>query len=198
MNKIIDLRTQLVACRCNWINNDFMVFIIVQSLSSKFGNFVIVIETRLDEEEVIFSLDNLLKLLLKYEETLNKKVLISYFKDNNVALGATKTPFKKRFKHQNKSFPSSSKKFEKKGNNNNYHFKQRDKKSKASNHNIKVKFDGNCNFCGDYGCKEFDYYKKKREEKNKGNRNVKNFKGKKNIQDGLVSTLYSMTHTFFI
>ena len=51
LNKIIDLRTQLVACGCNWINDEFMVFIILQSLSSKFGNYVTVIKTRLDDEE---------------------------------------------------------------------------------------------------------------------------------------------------
>jgi len=33
LKKIIDLRTQLVACGCNWINDEFMVFIILQSLS---------------------------------------------------------------------------------------------------------------------------------------------------------------------
>jgi len=90
-----------------------MVFIILQSLSSKFGNFMTVIETRLDDEEEVFSFDNLFRLLLKHEKTLNKKMLILSPKDNNVALGATKTPFKKRFKHQKKSYPSSSKKYEK-------------------------------------------------------------------------------------
>ena len=29
LNKIIDLRNQLVACGCNWINDEFMVFIIL-------------------------------------------------------------------------------------------------------------------------------------------------------------------------
>ena len=33
LNKIIDLRTQLVAYGCNWINDEFMLFIILQSLS---------------------------------------------------------------------------------------------------------------------------------------------------------------------
>ena len=70
----------------------------------------------------------------------------------------------------------------KRGNsNNNFHFKQRDEKSKANHPNPKAKFDGNCNFCGGYGHKEFDCYKMKREEENKGNGNVKKFKGKKNI-----------------
>jgi len=87
-----------VACGCNWINDEFMVFIILQNLSSKFSNFVIVMETRLDDEKEVFSLKNLSRYLLKHEETLNNKVLIS-LKDNNVALGATKTPFKKKFNH---------------------------------------------------------------------------------------------------
>lgn len=82
----------------------------------------------MDDEEV-FSLENLLRLLLKHEETLNKKVLISSPKDNNVALGETKTPFKKKFKHQKKYFLATTKKFEKKGNNN---YKQRDGKSKVN------------------------------------------------------------------
>ena len=43
LNKIIDLRTQLVAYECNWINDEFMVFIILQSLSSKFEYFMTVI-----------------------------------------------------------------------------------------------------------------------------------------------------------
>ena len=33
LNQIIDLRTQVVACGCNWINDEFMVFIILQSFS---------------------------------------------------------------------------------------------------------------------------------------------------------------------
>ena len=132
--------------------------------------FMIVIEIRLDDEEEVFSLDNFSRLLLKHEENLNKKMLTLSTKDNNVALGATKTPFKKRFKHQKKSYPSSSKKYEKKGNsNNNFHYKQRDGESKVNHPNPKSKFDGNCNFCGGYGHKEFYCYKKKREEKNKGN-----------------------------
>jgi len=47
-----------------------MVFIILQSLSSKFGNFVTTIETRLDDEEEVFSLENLSRLLLKNEGNL--------------------------------------------------------------------------------------------------------------------------------
>jgi len=34
LNKIIDLRTQLVACGCNWINDECIVFIILQSLET--------------------------------------------------------------------------------------------------------------------------------------------------------------------
>jgi len=59
-----------------------MVFIILQSLSSKFSNFVTIIETRLDDEEEFFSLKNLSRLLLKHEETFNKKVLISSLNNN--------------------------------------------------------------------------------------------------------------------
>jgi len=78
---------------------------------------MIVIETRIDDEEEVFSLDKLSNLLVKHEETLNKKELISYPKDNNFALGETKTPFKKKFKHKKKYFLATSKNFEKKGNN---------------------------------------------------------------------------------
>ena len=124
---------QLVSCGYNWINDEFKVFIILQSLSSKFDNFVTIIEIRLDGEEDVFSLDNLLRLFLKHENTLNKKVLISSLKDNNVALGATKTSFKNKFKHHKKSFSSTSTNFEKKGdNNNNYYYMQRDGKGKAN------------------------------------------------------------------
>lgn len=56
LTKMIDLGNQLVGCGCNWINDKFMVFIILQSLSTKFNNFVTVIETRLDDEEEAFSL----------------------------------------------------------------------------------------------------------------------------------------------
>jgi len=92
---------------------------------------VTVIETRLDDEEEVFSLENLSRLLLKYEETLNKKMLVSSSKVNNIALGTTNTPFKKKFNHHKKSYPSSSKRFEKRGNNNgkndnNNYFKQVD------------------------------------------------------------------------
>jgi len=100
LNKIIELRTQLVGCGCNWINDEFMVFIILQSLYSKFGNFVTVMETRLEDKEEVFSLENLSRHILKHKETLNNKVLISSPKDNKVALGATKTSFKKKFNHK--------------------------------------------------------------------------------------------------
>ena len=40
--------------------------------------------------------------------------------------------------------------------------------------------------------------KESKKKKNKGNINVNNFKGKKNIQAGLVSALYSMTRSFSI
>jgi len=172
-------------------------------------------EIRLDDEEEFFSLENLSRHLLKHEETLNNKVLISSPKDNNIVLGETKTPFKKKFKHQNKTYPSSSKGFEKRdngynssrnnGNNgknknnnndNNNHFKQRDGKGKVNNPYPKEKFDGNCNYCGIQGHKEVDYYKKKREKKVKGNENIKKFKGKKNVHVGFAVMLYSMSHSF--
>jgi len=122
-------------------------------------------EIKLDDEEVVFSLENLSRHLLKHEETLNHKVLISSSKDNNIALGATKTPFKKKFNHKMKSYPSSSKRFEKRGNGynnsknndnnnnsknngNNNHFKKRDGKGKANNPYPKEKIDGKCNYCG--------------------------------------------------
>lgn len=58
-----------------------------------------VMEIRLDDEEEIFSLENLSRHLLKHEKTLNNKVLISSLKDNNVNFGETRTPFKKKFNH---------------------------------------------------------------------------------------------------
>jgi len=174
LNKIIDLKIQFVAYGCNLINDEFMVFIIIQSLSSKFINFVIVMETRIDEtriddEKEFFSLENLSRHLLKHEETLNNKVLISP-KDNNVALRATKTPFKNKFNHQKRSYPSSSIGFEKRGNgynnnrnnenynnnknnsssrnNDNNKFKQRYGKDKANNPYPKENFDGKYNYYG--------------------------------------------------
>jgi len=170
-------------------------------------------ETRLDDEKEVFSLEILSRHLLKHEETLNNKVLISP-KDNNVALGATKTPFKKKFNHQNRSYPSSSIGFEKRGNgynnkknndnysnnrnnhssknNDNNNFKQRDGKGKANNPYPKEKFDGKCNYCGIQGHQEVDCYKNKRDEKYKGNSNVRNFKGKKNVHANYATALYSM------
>ena len=88
-----------------------MIFIILQSLSSKFGNFVIVIKTRLDDDEEVLFLENLLRFLLKHEKTFNKKMLTLSPKDNNIALRATKSPFNKKFKHK-KYFYTTSRKFE--------------------------------------------------------------------------------------
>jgi len=96
---------QFVGCGYNWINNDFMVFIILQNLSSKFSNFMIVIETRIDNEEDVFSLENLLRIILNYGENINKNVFISSLNNNNVSLEATKSSFKKKFDHHKKSFP---------------------------------------------------------------------------------------------
>jgi len=169
-------------------------------------------ETRLDDEKEVFSLEILSRHLLKHEETLNNKVLISP-KDNNVALGATKTPFKKKFNQQKRSYPSSSIGSDKRGNgyrnisnysnnrnnnnsrNNGNNFKQRDRKGKPNNPYPKENFDGNCNYYGIQGHREVDCYKKKRNEKYKGNDNVRNFKGKKNVHVGLATMLYSMSRT---
>ena len=68
LNKIIGLKTQLDGCGCNWINDEFIVFIILQSLSTKFSNFIIVIETKLNDKEEVISLDNLLRLLLNQKK----------------------------------------------------------------------------------------------------------------------------------
>jgi len=56
-------------------------------------------------------------------------------------------------------------------------------------------FDGKCNYYGIQGHREVDCYKKKRDEKFKGNDNVRNFKGKKNVHAGLATMLYSLSHT---
>lgn len=69
-------------------------------------------------------------------------------------------------------------------------------KDKAIKPNPKSQFDGNYNFCGSYDKKEFDCYKKKKEEKNKGNGNVQNSKGNKNIKVRFIAGLYSMTYSF--
>ena len=154
LNKIIDLRTQLVGCGCNWINDEFMIFIILQSLTSKFSHFVTVVETKLDDEKEVISLESLSRLLLKHEETLNKNMLIPSSKEQSVALGPMKPHFKKKFKN-NKRF-SSNQDYKKGGNRNHV---GRDK-----SRNSKVKFDGNCNFCGIYGHRDTECYKKKKEQ----------------------------------
>jgi len=113
------------------------IVVILQGLSSKFSNFVTVMETRLDDENEVFSLETLSRHLLKHEKTLNNKVLISS-KDNNVALGATKTPFKKKFNQQKMPYPSSSIGFEKRGNgyiNNSNHGNYRNNNSSRNNGN---------------------------------------------------------------
>ena len=194
LNKIIDLRTQLVGCGCNWINDKFMVFIILQSLSSKFSNFVIVIETRLNDEEEVFSLHNLYRLLLKNEETLNNKVSISSPKDNNIALGATKTPSKKNSKHH-KNSSCSFRNFKKKGNSNKNNHGNYKQKGRSTNPNSKERFDKNYNFYGIYGQKEFECHKKKSAKKCKGNENGKYNKKKKNKNSTNVAAFYSMSQT---
>ena len=118
-------------------------------------------------------------------------------KNNSIALGATKTPFKKKFNHhKSKDSKSSStfKKYEKKGNNNG-NFKQENDKARSSNPKPKEKFDGNCNFCGIFGHKEYDCRKKKYAEKGKRNANVKNFNNKKKNKHAASVAYYSVTQT---
>jgi len=119
---------------------------------------VIVIETRLDDEEEVFSLDNLSILLLKYEETINKKMLISSPKDQNVALGLTMTThFKKNFRYHRKTPHVHPRR-----NANKYGNKHHDHKGKSNKPHVpKEKFDRNCNFFGIYGHKENHCYKKR-------------------------------------
>jgi len=85
---------------------------------------VIVIETRLSDEEDFFSLENLCRLLLKYEDTINKKVLISSSKDQNVALGAINmNHFKKKFKNHKKNPHAHPRRTAKKDDNNHHDHK---------------------------------------------------------------------------
>lgn len=121
-----------------------MVFIILQSLLYKFSYFIIVIETRLDNKEESFSLDNLSRTLLKHEEAINKKMLGSTPNDHNIILGATKPHFKNS--HHNNGRKDGKK----------YH----EGNVKSNNSNTKTKFDGNCNFSSIYGHKEFHCFKK--------------------------------------
>lgn len=120
-----------------------MVLIILQILSSKFNHFVTVIETRLDDEEEPFSLDNLFRLLLKHEETINKKALGFALKDNNITLGENKPHFKKK---HHKRYSHSHKNGRKSGN--------KHHEGNGKSNNGKAKFDGNCIFYGIYGHKE--------------------------------------------
>lgn len=106
LNKIIGLRSQLIGCGCNWINDEFMIFIILQSLASKFNHFMIVIETKLDDEKEVISLKSLSRLILKHEETFNKSMLIPSPKAHFVALGPMKTQFNKKFKSHKKFSPT--------------------------------------------------------------------------------------------
>jgi len=76
--------------------------------------------------------------------------------------------------------------------NNGNNFNQRDRKEKSNNLYSKKKFDGKCNYCGIQGHREVDCYKKKRDKKYKGNGNVRNFKGKKNVHTDFAMVLYSM------
>ena len=84
-------------------------------LFTKLHHFVIVIEIRLDVEEV-YSLESLLSLLLKHEKTLNKKLVISTPKEHYVVLRKTNTHFKKNLKNKMKSSHAPKNDFKKGGN----------------------------------------------------------------------------------
>lgn len=157
-----------------------MVFIILQCLSFKFIHFLTVIETRLDDEEEPFSLENLSKFLLKHEKAINKKVLGCVPKNNNIYLGVTKPHFKKK---HHKSYSYAHKNGRKGGN--------KHHEGNGKSNNGKAKFDKNCNICGIYGHKESHYFKKKKEENRK--EKVKSNKGKRNNKSSYVCGIYSMS-----
>jgi len=117
-----------------------MVFIILQILSTKFNHFVTTIETKLYDKEEVFTLENLSILLLKHEETINNKTLISYPKEKNVALDATKmTLSKKKFKNHKKTAHAHPRKNVMKDDNNHHCHKGKSNKL----HVLKEIFDGN-------------------------------------------------------
>ena len=95
----MELRTHILACGYDWINDEFLCFIILQSLAPKFSQFVFIMDTRLNHKGVVIPLEKLMSQLVKHEETLNKKLNATQ-KEPNVTLGATNTPFKKRFNNQ--------------------------------------------------------------------------------------------------
>jgi len=159
-----------------------MVFIILQILSSKFSHFVTIIETRLDDEDESFSMENLSRLLLKHEDTINKKVLGSTSKDNNIASRETKPHFKKKY---HKKYSDAHKNGRKGGNKNH--------EGNGKSNNGKVMFDGNYKFCGIYGHKESHCFKKKKVKNEK--RKVKSNKEKRNNKSAFICGLYSMNHT---
>jgi len=138
LNKVINLRTQLVGCGCNWINDEFLTFIILQSLSYKFNHLTPFIKTNIDDEKEVLSLENMSRLLLKHEETFNNKILITNLKEPSMALGLMKPHFKNKGYNLKKDSHASKKKFKNGRNKKNY---DQDKSEK-----IKSKFDGNCNF----------------------------------------------------
>lgn len=151
-----------------------------------------IIETKLDYEKEVFSLENFSKLLLKYEETINTKVFMPTPKDQNVSLGATKSiHFKKKFRNHNKTSHDHPRRNTMKYGNN-----QNDIKDNSTRkYHAKKKFDGKCNFCGIYGHLEIHCYKKKKEENGKGRGNLNNFKGKRNHKSAYVCGIYSKPHT---
>lgn len=116
LNKIINLRMQLMGCGCNWIKDKFMVVMILQSLSTKFSHFMIIIDTRLDDKEEVFFLENISRLLLNHEEILNRILFIPSLKEHYVELGPMRTHFKKKLNNQKKSSYATKKNFKKGGN----------------------------------------------------------------------------------
>jgi len=84
-----------------------------------------VIETKLDDEKEVFSLENLSRFLLKHEETLNNKVLITTPKEPFVALGPMKPHFKKKSHNQKKGSHAPTMNFKKGANKKNIMISQR-------------------------------------------------------------------------
>jgi len=59
----------------------------------------------------------------------------------------------------------------------------------------KSKFYGNYTFCGTYGHKDLDLYKKKKEQGEKGIEKSNNFKGKKNNNNLLLFVVFTPSLT---
>jgi len=48
-----DMRNQLIACNCDWLNENLMCFIIMRNLLEKFTNFMDILNTRVNQGETI-------------------------------------------------------------------------------------------------------------------------------------------------